>query len=60
MSSSNFKGVYKNGNPDGYWEVYHDNGQLHFKGTYRNREEVGYWIIYDMNGQLTLKEYFYK
>ncbi len=36
----------------GYWERYHDNGQLHNKGSYANGNQVGQHVIYWSNGKL--------
>ena len=44
----------------GYWETYHDNGQLHFKGNHINDKQHGYWEYYYPNGQLRYKGNFVK
>jgi antitoxin component YwqK of YwqJK toxin-antitoxin module len=44
-----------NGEQDGYWEFYHDNGQLEQKGYYVNGLHDGFWEYYDENGQLYSK-----
>jgi antitoxin component YwqK of YwqJK toxin-antitoxin module len=43
------------GEQHGYWESYHDNGQLYFKGSYLNGKQHGYWEYYWDNGQLDYK-----
>lgn len=39
------------GEPHGYWENYHPNGQLHYKGNYLNGKRHGYWEteFYEVN-----------
>ncbi len=44
----------ENGLPHGYWEVYHDNGNLSYKGTHINSLRHGYWEAYWDNGNLGL------
>ena len=46
-----------NGNREGYWEVYHPNGNLNYKGFYKDGRWNGYWEYYS-NGKLTFKEYY--
>ena len=46
-----FKGIqqinnYKDGKKDGYWESFHDNGQLSEKGNYNDGFRVGIWESY--------------
>ena len=43
------------GNPDGYWERYHANGQIQCKGNYINGKRNGYWEWYYYNGRLGYK-----
>jgi hypothetical protein len=38
------QGSLKNGEWDGPWVSYHDNGKLHSKGTYKNGETDGPWV----------------
>jgi antitoxin component YwqK of YwqJK toxin-antitoxin module len=45
----------ENGKRHGYWEIYHDNGELAYKANYVNGKEHGYWEEYCSNGQLYLK-----
>lgn len=40
------------GQKHGYWEVYHENGNLLSKGNYINGEKHGYWEVYWFNGNL--------
>jgi antitoxin component YwqK of YwqJK toxin-antitoxin module len=50
-----YKGNYKNGNQDGYWEGYYFNGNLSWKGNYKNGIKHGYWECYYFNGDLYSK-----
>ena len=43
------------GREDGYWERYHDNGQIWYKGKYINGKPDGYWEDYHTNGKLRYK-----
>jgi antitoxin component YwqK of YwqJK toxin-antitoxin module len=43
------------GNKTGYWEEYHDNGNLWYKGSYKDGEMDGYWVWYHSNGKLDSK-----
>jgi len=47
--------INENNQGHGYWEVYHDNGQLYYKGNYVDGKEHGYWEEYWDNGQLRYK-----
>ena len=46
------------GEPHGYWEDYHYNGQLCSKGNYVNGQAHGYWEYYLPNGELKSKTYY--
>ena len=46
---------YKDGNKDGYWESFHDNGKLSEKGKYKKGLRVGIWESYHDNGQLWVR-----
>lgn len=46
--------VYK----DGYWEFYHENGQLKSKGHFLNGWATGKWEDYSSNGQLIKRSNF--
>ena len=46
------------GNREGYWEEYYDNGQLSSKGHYVNGRREGFWEDYYDNGQLAHKGHF--
>ena len=41
-----------NGKRHGYWEFYHDNGQLWMKGNFINGDPDGIWEYYHKNGDL--------
>jgi antitoxin component YwqK of YwqJK toxin-antitoxin module len=47
------------GNREGYWEYYHNNGTIWFKGNFINGIRIGYWEEYFNNGKMYSKEYFY-
>ena len=49
------QGSFKNGEREGPWVAYWDNGQLMYKGYYKNGEEEGPWETYLNNGRLVLK-----
>ena len=46
---------YKDGKKDGYWESFHDNGELSEKGNYKNGLRIGIWESYHDNGQLWVR-----
>ena len=46
---------YKDGKKDGYWESFHDNGQLSEKGNYNDGLKVGVWKSYHNNGKLWVR-----
>ena len=46
---------YKDGKKDGYWESFHDNGQLSEKGNYNDGLRFGIWESYHDNGKLWVK-----
>jgi antitoxin component YwqK of YwqJK toxin-antitoxin module len=49
------QGTFKDGNQDGLWVGYHENGQLEFKGTFKDGKREGPWVFYYDNGQLSLE-----
>ena len=54
------KGIHKTNNykdrkKDGYWESFHDNGQLSEKGNYNEGLRVGVWESYHDNGKLWVR-----
>ena len=49
------QGLVKNGQLDGLWITYHDNGQLWFKGMYKNGCKDGLFKEFDENGKLWSK-----
>jgi len=55
LSKVTQKGSYKNGQKDGVWESYHNNGQLSSKVSYLNGNLNGVWEKYRENGQLDFK-----
>jgi antitoxin component YwqK of YwqJK toxin-antitoxin module len=42
----------------GYWEGYHDNGQLWYKENFINGMRYGYWECYWSDGELLYKGYY--
>ena len=38
------QGSIKNGEVDGAWVAYHNNGQLWYKGNYKNGKKEGVWV----------------
>ena len=46
---------YKDGKKEGYWESFHDNGQLSEKGNYNDGLRVGVWESYHDNGKLWVR-----
>jgi antitoxin component YwqK of YwqJK toxin-antitoxin module len=45
----------ENNRRTGYWEEYHDNGDVYSKGNYLNGKRDGYWEEYWSNGNLSSK-----
>ncbi len=46
---------YTDGKKDGYWESFHENGQLSERGSYKDGLKVGLWEHYHNNGQLWVR-----
>ena len=49
------QGSFKNGQREGAWVNYYENGQLEYKGNYKDGYQEGAWISYYENGQLYYK-----
>ena len=49
------RGVIKNGEREGPWVIYYNNGRLWYKGAYKNGKQEGPWLWYHDNGQLWSK-----
>ena len=49
------RGAYKNGEKEGPWVQYHDNGQIYWKGAYKNGKREGPWVGYWDNGRVLFK-----
>jgi len=47
----------KDGNREGPWKIYHDNGQLKGEGSYVDDKQEGLWKHYHENGQLDVEGY---
>ena len=58
IDGPNYKFNHKNGQKDGTYQVYFNNGQLKIKGRYVNGEKDGIWEEYYTNGQLGIKGEF--
>jgi len=43
--------IYQNGEREGIWFSWYDNGQKSEEGNYGNEEKEGLWITWDRNGQ---------
>ena len=50
------QGSFRNGEREGTWVSYWENGQLRFKENYKNGQREGTWVGYFENGQLSFKE----
>ncbi len=44
------RGVIKNGEREGPWVIYYNNGRLWYKGAYKNGKQEGPWLWYDEDG----------
>jgi antitoxin component YwqK of YwqJK toxin-antitoxin module len=49
------QGTFKDGNQDGLWVGYHENGQLWWKATFKDGKADGPSVSYYDNGQLSLE-----
>jgi antitoxin component YwqK of YwqJK toxin-antitoxin module len=49
------RGALKNGNREGPWVVYHENGGVRGKGAFKNGKAEGHWRLYWDNGQVRMK-----
>ena len=47
---------YRNGNLDGEFTYFWENGQIHVSGYFNNQRRSGIWINYDINGNIILEE----
>ncbi len=52
------KGYFKNGKPTGYWETYHENGELKSAGKRKQFELDSVWVFYRNDG-IKLQEVTY-
>jgi antitoxin component YwqK of YwqJK toxin-antitoxin module len=46
------KGTIVDGNPEGYWEWYRQDGTLKRSGFFERGEPVGDWTTYDAKGEI--------
>jgi len=44
------RGAFKNGEQEGPWFIYYENGQLMAKGAFKNGEQEGPWVEYNKDG----------
>ena len=56
--TGNPQGSFKNGQREGAWVHYYENGQLEYKGNFKNGKAEGAWVRYWGNGQLFYKGNF--
>ena len=42
--------INKDGEPDGLWTRWYEDGQKHVKGTFKDGKKVGEWIYYKEDG----------
>ena len=54
-TTGEMQGTFRNGEKDGPWVEYHDNGQLSWKATYKNGELDGPWEGYHKDGTVDEK-----
>ena len=47
------QGSFKNGEREGSWVGYHENGQLLEKGDYKNGLREGSWVDYNKDGSVS-------
>ncbi|MBT3737152.1 MAG: hypothetical protein HOG25_21100, partial [Gammaproteobacteria bacterium] len=52
------KESYKDGKPDGTWEMYHENGQLRSRGFFKDAELDGSLEIYSEDGLLMVQDFY--
>jgi antitoxin component YwqK of YwqJK toxin-antitoxin module len=45
-------GIYFNGDENGYWKWYHENGKLYKEGKYNHGSKDGVWKTYHENGKI--------
>ena len=46
------RGGLKNGEREGPWVIYYENGRIWYKGVYKKGKQEGPWLWYHNNGQL--------
>lgn len=51
-------GVWDEGEKEGLFSIYHENGKLAFKGHFKNNLKMGKGVEYDQNGTLINKGYW--
>lgn len=49
---TDIKPLNGDGQRDGYWETYFDNGNIFYKGNYINGLATGYWETYNEDGSI--------
>jgi antitoxin component YwqK of YwqJK toxin-antitoxin module len=53
-----FKGDYRNGKMNGYWEFYRKDGSLMRSGTFEDDRQVGVWKTFARDGSLVKETKF--
>ena len=51
MGRKSSEGTYTDGEQDGMWTYWHENGQKSSEGTYTDGEQDGMWTYWHENGQ---------
>ena len=52
-TTGQYQGSFQNGNKQGAWLSYYQNGQLEYKGNFKKGKKEGAWVWYWSNGQLS-------
>ena len=47
------EGQFANGNADGLWTAWHENGQMKSQGNYNGGDMCGHWTFWDEQGNIT-------
>ena len=55
MNKKDIKSFNNKGEPHGYWEIYHRNGNLCYKGNWKHGKQDGLWEWCYDNGELGYK-----
>jgi antitoxin component YwqK of YwqJK toxin-antitoxin module len=52
ITGKKIQGTIRNGEKEGPWVYYHDNGQVWYERTYREGKVVGPWVDYSRDGSV--------